>query len=157
VSTTSSDTTTAIEREIAIAARPETVWEFFVDPEKACRWMGTSAELDPQPGGIYRVEVIPGNVARGVFVELDPPRRLVYTWGWEAGAASAVPPGSTTIEIDLVPDGDGTTVHFTHRDLPTEDAAGKHAHGWGHYLERLATAAGGGDPGADPWLSGGMS
>ena len=102
MSTTSSDTTTAIEREIAIAARPETVWEFFVDPEKACRWMGLSAELDPQPGGIYRVEVIPGNVARGVFVELDPPRRLVYTWGWEAGAGSPVPPGSTTIEIDLV-------------------------------------------------------
>ena len=68
-----------------------------------------------------------------------------------------MPPGSTTIEIDLVPDGDGTTVHFTHRDLPTEDAAGKHAHGWGHYLERLATAAAGGDPGADPWLSGAMS
>ena len=157
MSTTSSDTTTAIEREIAIAARPETVWEFFVDPEKACRWMGTSAELDPQPGGIYRVEVIPGNVARGVFVELDPPRRLVYTWGWEAGAASPVPPGSTTIEIDLVPDGDGTTVHFTHRDLPTDDAAVKHAHGWGHYLERLRTAAAGGDPGADPWLSGSMS
>ena len=70
------------------------------------------------PGGVYRVEVIPGNVARGVFVELDPPRRLVYTWGWEAGAGGPVPPGSTTIEIDLVPDGDGTTVHFTHRDLP---------------------------------------
>jgi hypothetical protein len=68
-----------------------------------------------------------------------------------------VPPGSTTIEIDLVPDGDGTTVHFTHRDLPTDDAAVKHAHGWGHYLERLRTAAAGGDPGADPWLSGSMS
>ena len=157
MSTTSSDTATAIERDIAIAARPETVWEFFVDPEKACRWMGTSAELDPRPGGIYRVEVIPGNVARGVFVELDPPRRLVYTWGWEAGAGSPVPAGSTTIEIDLVPDGDGTTVHFVHRDLPTEDDAGKHGHGWGHYLARLATVAAGGDAGADPWLSGGMS
>jgi len=80
VSTTSSDTTTAIEREIAIAARPETVWEFFVDPEKACRWMGTSAELDPQPGGIYRVEVIPGNVARGVvFILIGG---LVVDAGW---------------------------------------------------------------------------
>ena len=156
MSTTSSETT-AIEREIAIAARPETVWEFFVDPEKACRWMGTTAELDPQPGGIYRVEVLPGNVARGVFVELDPPRRLVYTWGWEEGASSPLPAGSTTIEIDLVPEGDGTTVRFTHRDLPTEDAAARHAHGWGHYLDRLATAAAGGEPGRDPWLDGGMS
>jgi uncharacterized protein YndB with AHSA1/START domain len=147
--------TTAIEREITIAARPETVWEFFVDAEKACRWMGVSATLDPQPGGVYRVEVLPGSVARGVFVELDPPRRLVYTWGWESGA-SPLPPGSTTIEIVLRPEGDGTTVHFTHRDLPSSEAAGAHGHGWDHYFERLAIAAAGADPGADPWLSGGM-
>ena len=156
MSTTSSDTTTAIEREIAIAARPETVWEFFVDPEKACRWMGTSAELDPQPGGIYRVEVIPGNVARGVFVELDPPRRLVYTWGWEAGAGSPVPPGSTTIEIELVPDGDGTRLRFSHLGLPSVESTESHAHGWDHYLERLTAVGSGGDPGPDPWVSGPM-
>ena len=76
--------------------------------------------------------------------------------GWEEGAGSPLPAGSTTIEIDLVPEGDGTTVRFTHRDLPTEDAAERHAHGWGHYLGRLATVAGGGDPGRDPWLDGGM-
>ncbi len=148
--------TTAIERRISIAARPETVWEFLVDPEKACRWMGLSATLEPRPGGVYRVEVLPGTVARGVFVELDPPRRLVYTWGWESGA-SPLPPGSTTIEIELIPDDeDGTTVHFTHRDLPSSEAAAAHTHGWEHYLERLVVAAAGGDPGADPWLSGGM-
>ena len=67
------------------------------------------------------------------------------------------PSGTRSISIVVEPDGDGTTVHFTHRDLPTDDAAVKHAHGWGHYLERLRTAAAGGDPGADPWLSGSMS
>jgi uncharacterized protein YndB with AHSA1/START domain len=153
VSTRTAEGTTAIERQITIAARPETVWEFFVDEEKACRWMGTAATLDPQPGGTYRVDVCPGNIARGVFVELDPPRRLVYTWGWEE-SASPLPPGSTTIEIDLVPDGDGTTVHFTHRDLPTADSAERHAHGWEHYLARLEIAAGGGDAGTDPWVTG---
>ena len=64
---------TTVEREIAIDANPETVWEFLVDPDKATRWMGISASLDPRPGGAYRVEVIPGNVAVGEFVELDPP------------------------------------------------------------------------------------
>jgi uncharacterized protein YndB with AHSA1/START domain len=59
---------TAVEREIAIAASPETVWEFLIDPEKATRWMGTSATLEARPGGVYRVEVIPGNVASGEFV-----------------------------------------------------------------------------------------
>jgi hypothetical protein len=67
-----------------------------------------------------------------------------------------VPPGSSTIEIELVATETGTTVRFTHRDLPNLEAAGSHAHGWDHYLERLAVVAGGGDPGPDPWLSGQM-
>jgi uncharacterized protein YndB with AHSA1/START domain len=151
--------TTIVEREVAIAASPETVWQFLVDPEKATCWMGQTASFDPRPGGAYRVDVIPGHTAAGEFVELDPPRRLVYTWGWEAkpGAeANAVPPGSSTIEIELVPDGDGTTLRFTHRGLPDAEATQSHAHGWDHYLERLVAAAGGADPGEDPWLSGEM-
>lgn len=148
--------TTSVEREIAIAASPETVWEFLVDPEKATRWMGQSASFDPRPGGEYRVEVIPGEIARGEFVELDPPRRLVYTWGWDPGSKSSVPPGSTTVEIELVPDGDGTTLRFAHRGLPGADAAQSHAHGWDHYLERLAVVARGDDPGRDPWIDGQM-
>jgi uncharacterized protein YndB with AHSA1/START domain len=147
--------TTSVEREIAIAASPETVWEFLVDPEKATRWMGQSASFDPRPGGPYRIDVIPGHTASGEFVELDPPRRLVYTWGWESGSGSKVGPGSTTIEIELVQSGDGTTLRFRH-DLPNKEAAESHAHGWDHYLERLAIAARGDDPGPDPWLSGEM-
>ncbi len=149
---------TLVEREVAIAADPETVWEFLVDPEKATLWMGQEASFDPRPGGSYRVAVIPGHTASGAFVELDPPRRLVYTWGWEPGAdgPNPVPPGSTTIEIELTPNGDGTTLRFVHRGLPSAEAAESHAHGWDHYLERLAVAAGGGEPGEDPWLSGEM-
>jgi uncharacterized protein YndB with AHSA1/START domain len=143
--------TTTFERTISIAASPQTVWEFFVDPEKLRRWKGMKAELDPTPGGIYRCEVIPGHTARGEFVELDPPHRLVFTWGWEN--ESAVPPGTSTIEVELTPEGDGTSLHFVHRDLPGAEAVESHAHGWDHYLPRLAIAAGGGDPGEDPWLT----
>jgi uncharacterized protein YndB with AHSA1/START domain len=143
--------TTTIERTISIAASPQTVWEFFVDPEKLRRWKGMRAELDPTPGGIYRCEVIPGHTARGEFVELDPPHRLVFTWGWEN--ESAVPPGTSTIEVELTPEGDGTSLHFVHRDLPGAEAVESHAHGWDHYLPRLAIAAGGADPGEDPWLT----
>jgi uncharacterized protein YndB with AHSA1/START domain len=146
--------TIAVEREVLIDARPETVWEFLVDPDKAVRWMGQLAELEPRPGGLYRVEVLPGHVARGEFVELDPPHRLVFTWGWEPGddGATSVPPGSSTIEIELTPRGDGTLLRFSHRDLPTAESAESHGHGWDHYLGRLVTAAAGGDPGTDPWL-----
>jgi len=151
-------TETTVERELAIDASPETVWEFLVDPEKLSRWFGSQAWLDPRPGGQYRVDVIQGHIAAGEFVELDPPRRLVYTWGWEPGpdGPNPVPPGSSTIEIELVPAGDGTTLRFVHRDLPSAEAAESHAHGWDHYFERLVVAARGADPGPDPWVGGEM-
>ena len=142
-----------VERELAIDASPETVWEFLVDPDKVTRWMGQSASLDPRPGGLYRLEIIPGETAKGEFVELDPPHRLVYTWGWEPGGrAGKIPPGSTRIEIELVPTGEGTTLRFKH-DLRDAEAAESHAVGWDHYFERLVVAARGDDPGEDPWLT----
>jgi uncharacterized protein YndB with AHSA1/START domain len=151
--------TISVEREITIAASPETVWQFLVDPEKATRWMGQRATLDPRPGGLYRVEIVPGHTARGEFVELDPPNRLVHTWGWEQGDDAeprAVPPGSSTVELELIPTEGGTLLRFTHRDLPTPESADSHAYGWDHYLERLVVAGAGGDPGVDPWITGEM-
>ena len=116
-----SSTETAVERTIAIDASPETVWQFLVDPEKTTTWWGMTASFDPRPGGEYRIEVIPGHTASGEFVELDAPRRLVYTFGWEAGedGANPTPPGSSTIEIELVPDGAGTVLQL-HASRPPE-------------------------------------
>jgi uncharacterized protein YndB with AHSA1/START domain len=143
--------TTVYERTLAIDASPETVWEFLVDPEKLMRWKGINADLETQPGGIFRCEVIPGHVARGEYVEIDKPNKLVFTWGWDG--SEDVPPGSSTIEIELASDGDGTSLRFVHRDLPNAEAIASHAHGWDHYLPRLETAAGGGNPGEDPWVT----
>ena len=98
----------------------------------------------------------PGNVAAGEFVEIDRPHRLVFTWGWEGGA-SPVAPGSTTIELELVPDGEGTLLRFRHSNLPGAEATASHAHGWDHYVERLAAVGAGTDPGVDPWIAGPMS
>jgi uncharacterized protein YndB with AHSA1/START domain len=139
--------TAVYERTLSIAAKPETVWEFFVDPEKLMRWKGIRAELDAQPGGPYYCEVIPGHTARGQFVEVDRPNRLVFTWGWDG--QEGVPPGSSTIEVELTPDGDGTLVRLRHLDLP-EQSREIHGQGWDLYLGRLAKAAAGEDPGSDP-------
>jgi len=143
--------TTVYERTLAIDASPETVWEFLVDPEKLMRWKGINADLETQPGGIFRCEVIPGHIARGEYVEIDKPNKLVFTWGWDG--SEDVPPGSSTIEIELASDGDGTSLRFVHKDLPNAEAIASHAHGWDHYLPRLETAAGGGNPGEDPWVT----
>lgn len=146
---------TSVRRELRIAASPETVWEFLVDPEKIRRWKGVSVEFDPRPDAAYRIEVLPSNIAAGTVVEVDRPNRLVITWGWEptAGEPNVVPPGSSTLEYVLIPDGDGTILEFTHRDLPNAASCESHAQGWDHYFARLAVAATGGDPGPDPWAA----
>ena len=112
--------------------------------------------MDARPGGGYRIEVGPGRTLRGAFVELDPPRRLVYSFGWEDGAdiPGALPPGSSTVEIDLLASARGTTLRLLHRGLPGHESAISHGRGWDHYLERLVVVAEGGDPGPDSWLSG---
>jgi uncharacterized protein YndB with AHSA1/START domain len=139
--------------EVRVEADPETVFPFFTDPGKLTRWMGTQAELDPRPGGIYRVQVLEQWTARGEYVEVDPPRRVVFTWGWE-NEGSAVAPGASTVEVSLVADGAGTLVTLRHRDLPSKDSRDQHQIGWEHYMRRLATAAAGGDPGPDNGPSG---
>ena len=144
--------TTSITREVRIAASPETIFPFFTDPQKMTKWKGTSADLDPTAGGGYRVDVRPGAIAVGKYVEIDPPRRIVFTWGWEGDPN--VPPGSSRVEITLTPEGDGTLVTLTHSGLPGTEAGAAHADGWEHFLPRLATAAEGGDPGPDPLAAG---
>lgn len=136
-----------VERQVLIEARPETIYEFFTDPVKMMQWKGVDAMLDPQPGGIYRVNVTGRDIAVGEYVELTPYTRIVFTWGWEN---SPVAPGSTTVEVDLMPEGTSTLLRLRHRGLSGE-AQGEHAAGWEHFLPRLAEAAAGRDPGPDPW------
>jgi uncharacterized protein YndB with AHSA1/START domain len=71
---------------------------------------------------------------------------VVFTWGWIDRAE--LPPGSTVVEIDLVPAADGTLVRLTHRELPPDERP-LHEAGWRHYLGRLALVAQGSDPGDD--------
>lgn len=140
----------AVTREVRIRARPETIFPFFTDPALMVRWMGAAAEAEPEPGGLYRVDINGGYVARGEFVEIVQPERVVFTWGWEA-EDSLVRPGTSTVEVTLTPDGEETLVRLVHRDLPSEDSAAAHTEGWEHYLARLEVAAVGEDPGPDPW------
>ena len=68
----------SVEREIFIAASPETVFRFFVEPAFMALWFGRQHTLDPRPGGIFRVEVGAGNFAHGTYMEVTPHRRIAH-------------------------------------------------------------------------------
>jgi uncharacterized protein YndB with AHSA1/START domain len=145
--------TEPVVKDVRIDARPETVFGFFTEPDKLTRWLCVEAAVDPRPGGINHQthpgdESYPGGpfYMRGEFVEVSPPSRVVFTWGFE-NPEVGVPPGASTVEVTLTPDGDGTRVRLVHRDLPEAERP-SHDEGWTGMLERLAVAAPGGDPDA---------
>jgi uncharacterized protein YndB with AHSA1/START domain len=141
--------TNVVEHEVRINARPETVFAYFTDPAKMVEWMGVEATLDPRPGGLSRIAVNSEAIMRGEFVEVVPPERVVFSWGWEDHRLDT-PPASTLVEVSLTPDAEGTRVRLTHRRL-TNGAVEFHRLGWDYYLARLGLAAAGRDPGPDPW------
>jgi uncharacterized protein YndB with AHSA1/START domain len=127
--------TRVIERVITIDAPPETVFRFLTDPVQYVRWKGKLAEIEPRAGGKFRVEFGGGkDIAAGKYVEVVPGRRVVFTWGWEGN--EMVPPGSSTVEIDLEAMGSGTRLRLVHRGLPQE-AIASHSEGWDYFLPRL--------------------
>ena len=134
-------------REILIDASPETIWPFLVEPDRHVEWLGTVADIDPRPGGHYRVLVGGQHQSVGESIEVTPRERVVFTFGWDQ-EGNPITPGSSTVEITLHPEAGKTRVRLAHRDLPAE-ALGDHTTGWTHYLDRLALRASGGDPGPD--------
>jgi uncharacterized protein YndB with AHSA1/START domain len=128
----------AIEITQRIEAPPETVFAYLTDSRRFVKWMGVGAELDARPGGRYRIDVDGEHIASGVYQEIDPPRRLVMSWGWEGHPT--VPPGSTTVEITLTPEKDATVLRLRHLGLPDEGERRQHSEGWKLYTSQLAGA-----------------
>lgn len=146
-----------IEVERRIAARPETIFAYFTDPERFCLWQGVDAELDPRPGGLFRVTVTGRSrvVARGEYVEVDPPSRIVFTWGWEQidglpEGMEGLLPGRSTVVVELEADGEDTILRLRQSGLRTDPERSIHIRGWEQTLDRLVIVAEGGDPGPDP-------
>ena len=117
-----------VRRETHISAPPAAVFALLTDPAKILRWMGTEAQVEPQPGGLYLVNVTGARVARGSFREVVPVHRLAYSFGWDG--SEVVPPGSSLVEIDLIEQPNGTLLRLTHTGLPNAEQCAGHAEGW---------------------------
>ena len=138
------------EKSVLVPLNADETFALITQPDRLRRWQVVTARVDLRAGGDYRWTIIPGHAVAGTFTEVDPGRRVVFTWGWEGSPDLA--PGTSTVVVTLEPAEGGTMVHVTHEGLSAEQEA-SHAAGWTHYLDRLVTAATAGDAGPDEWAA----
>ena len=141
----------AVIHEVTLPVPVEQVFEMFTDPRQLVRWIGISADLEPCPGGRFRFEVVAGQFCEGQYVIIDPPGRLVFTWGW-TDPGFGLPPGTSRVEVTLTRSGDDgrrTWLRLVHTGL-AGDLGLLHEDGWSRFLARLAAVAGGTEPARYP-------
>jgi uncharacterized protein (TIGR03086 family) len=138
------------EKSVLVPLGADETFALITQPDRLRRWKAITARVDLRAGGDYRWTIIPGHSACGTFTEVEPGRRVVFTWGWEGDAA--LPPGASTVTITLEPAEGGTIVRLVHDGLTGQQAA-MHGEGWTHYLGRLVEAGTRGDAGADEWAA----
>lgn len=140
------DVTLRLER--SIAATPEQVYRAWIEAEALTRWMAPADDftvvvhaVEARVGGRYRYELRNPDGSRhvvgGEFRVLDRPRKLVFTWAWEARPEE----GETQVSVVLSPEGKGTKLVLLHENFLNGEVRDQHRQGWTGCLERLAKTA----------------
>lgn len=128
------------EATIHIAAPQRAVFDLFTTEDGLRSWMAKDVAVDLRPGGRWRWVHDNDAAASGEYVEVDPYRRVAFTYGWESGPYADMRPGSTTVEVRFEPSGSGTEVTVTHTAVP-EAFRTAHGAGWAYFLGLLADVA----------------
>jgi uncharacterized protein YndB with AHSA1/START domain len=125
-------------------ASPEKVYAAWTDPQKIVRWFGPAdlkpetvrAEIDARVGGRFRVnfDTERGEYfeVSGVYREVVPNRRLVFSWAWHS-----TPERESLVTVMLKPDGGGTLLALHHAQFFDEAARNGHEGGWNESLDKL--------------------
>jgi uncharacterized protein YndB with AHSA1/START domain len=125
----------------------ERVFRAWIDPEQLVKWWGPegftapACALDVRQGGTWRTTMRSpegkDHIVSGVYREILPPQRLVFTWGWETDG----PRGhETVVTIELFEAPGGTRLELTHEQFESETSRDQHQHGWSGCLDCLEQA-----------------
>ena len=145
-----------LERSVDIGATVDTVFEYFTDSALWATWWGAGSSIDARPGGQMRIRHNNGVEVIGDVLEVDPPRRIVFTYGFAAGT-QLPQAGGSQVTIALEPQGTSTRLHLRHAFAEVA-ARDPHVQGWRYQLSVFATTiadrlhAGAGDT-ADAWFA----
>ena len=145
------DTTFGLTVTRIINAPRERVFQAWTDPAHLQKWWAAQeeftasiAEVDLRVGGRYRLgmqnpEQEHPYVVGGVYLEVNPPERLVFTWTWEktpTDDADWIPP-ETVVTVEFIDRDGATEVVLTHEQFPDEHMRDEHDNGWGGVLAQL--------------------
>lgn len=136
-------------------APPERVFQALTNPRDMEVWVwggigkDPEASVDLRAGGRYSVAVSVDDAAgwprsrfamMGMYFEVAPPKRLVYTVHWNAPVGyneNGKVAIDEVVTIDLLPSGSGTEVRYVHMGIPTHDGAEEHCKGILHTFKLL--------------------
>jgi uncharacterized protein YndB with AHSA1/START domain len=126
-----------------IKAPPAKVFRAWTDPANLLQWWGPDegpvlhAEADLRVGGRFNVafRMLDGtdHSSCGVYREIVPDRKLVFTWLWDCTGQES----ETLVTVELKPDGDGTLLTFTHAQFADESSRDSHQSGWNGALDKF--------------------
>ena len=125
-----------LEVRRTIRASRQRVFDAWTRPEEMKRWCApgpmtnTLADVDLRVGGHYKIRMrAPDGAeheAEGVYREVDPPKRLAYTWQWATGADAEV----TLVTVEFIELGDRTEIVLRHSGFSAEKSRDSHEQGW---------------------------
>ncbi len=135
--------------ERLIPAPPDKVYALWTDPDLLVKWWGPEGydipqhSLDVRPGGHWRTVMRSPEGARhtvsGIYRELMPPKRMIFTWGWEDDTGQRSHETEVTVTFEPAPG--GTRLVLLQRHFEDKDSRDRHQHGWESTLNCLEQMA----------------
>ena len=124
-----------LDRSIVIHAAPKVVFRFFEESERWASWWGANSSIEPQPGGRVLIRRAEGMDVVGEVIELEPPERIVFSYGFLDRKAE--PAVNSRVTIVLEPLGQSTRLRLTH-EFSDAVARDEHVQGWRFQLSLFA-------------------
>lgn len=145
---------TIIRMERLIAAPPALLFELCTDPAEVVKWWAPDGcrafvdVLELKVGGRWRIVLHSpdgrNSAMGGAFRLIEPPRRLAYSWIWEAPHLAAGEETEVALTFEAAPG--GTRLTLEHRNFTDEAVRHRHDAGWAASFDRISRIVSGGSP-----------
>jgi uncharacterized protein YndB with AHSA1/START domain len=133
----------------------EAVFSAWTDPTQIASWLGPgdiraeAKAMDPRPQGAFRIALHGKtgivNIAGGVYREVVPPERLVFTWTWELDGGKTPKGHEMLITVTFQAKGRQTEMTLHQINFASDESRDKHTHGWSGSFDKLAALLRGGE------------